>query len=236
MKHFLMGLAACAVLVTPAFAATVTQSHSLSSGTGSRYGSFDFSSIFADADAAGYDVVVNSARFSMSGYSDYDRDYTRYFDGQYSDRDCGWFSCSTHYWDQYTAYDGDRTSEGMYGYISNQYTLYDTTYSGSYTVSNNYNATIGGRHAHIRTYTYSGNYGSMSDSELINSTALGDLQDDGMVAYRIYTNGDPTRSVMASLTMDYDLVARVVPLPASGLMLLGALGAIGIARRKRKSS
>lgn len=75
----------------------------------------------------------------------------------------------------------------------------------------------------------------MSGSTSATASELADLDADGMIAYRVYTSGDPAYNLRARLTVDYDLVAQV-PLPASGLMLLGAVGAMGFARRKRKAS
>ena len=91
MKRILLGLAASTALVAPAVAATVTQSHYLTSGTGTRSGVFDISSIYSNAAANGYDVVLNSAHLSVYGYSAYDRDYAASY--SHTSRNCGWFSC-----------------------------------------------------------------------------------------------------------------------------------------------
>lgn len=225
MKRVLLGLAASAALVAPAAAATVTQSHSLTSGTGARSGMFDISSIYTSAAANGYDVVLNSARMSVYGYSAYDRDFAATY--SHSTRDCSWFSCGSTY--HYNALDGDRTVDRLWaGLGASGYDFYDTTYSRR-TTSGAFRS--GNSVYHTTTYY---NYGSLYGSTYASDSELADLDVDGMIAYRIYTSGDPTSNLRASLTVDYDLVAQV-PLPASGLMLLGAVGAMGYVRRKRKA-
>lgn len=238
MRKIFAGLIISTSLVSPAAALTTSQSVSVAPTSGGYVsGGFDLSGLIAAKALEGFDVVFTSGYFNFSGNSPRVVDpYTQVYNGSYSNTDCDIWGCSTHYWDDYTSYSGDRSTDHVTLNVQGQ-VLSDNTYNGYSTTTTT--ATIGGEHAHVHNRAYS-SYGSVFAVATLSVANLAILNADGELDFYFYTTGDPFDSLTAYLSVNYDLVEKVsasaIPLPAGLPLLISAVGGLGfLARRRRRN-
>ena len=209
--------------------------------------SFDLNSFVSNSIPSNSSIDIYSATISLSGYSSHRNSYSSQYTGRYVDHydtiphtvsySCGLFRTCTRttytrrpvFGASYYIRNGDHVIDNIRVGIGSN-TLSDSTYHPDTT-------TYGSGYLTRHTTNTGHSSGSVSDTDTLSFFNLASLNDDYILGYNVDVLSGVFDRVSVRLNINFNVVNNgpaPVPLPASVLLMGGALGGLSLTRRRKK--